>query len=45
MRRATRQPATHELTFEEYMALPITKTRQEVIDGVIVMSPTPTFWH
>ncbi len=46
MSRATAQPsATGGLTFEQYLTLPETMRRQEVIDGVIVMSPTPTFWH
>jgi Uma2 family endonuclease len=34
-----------ELTFEEYLATPETKSRQEVINGVIVMSPSPNFRH
>lgn len=46
MTRTTIPEATaHELTFEEYMALPETMTRQEVVDGVIVMCPTPTYGH
>src|SRR5689334_10231419 len=46
MARATKRPAaTHELTFEDYLRLPETRKRQEVIDGVIVMSPAPTVRH
>src|SRR5436190_167023 len=47
MARATKRSAatTHELTFEEYLRLPVTKQRQEVIDGVIIASPTPTYEH
>jgi Uma2 family endonuclease len=46
MTRATRQPpSAGELTFEEYLRQPMTKRRQEVIDGVTIVSPTPTVWH
>lgn len=46
MSPATSQPsASAGLTFEGYMALPETLRRQEVLDGVIVMSPAPTFEH
>ena len=46
MARATKRPAaTRELTFEDYLRLPETRKRQEVIDGVIVMSPAPTVRH
>lgn len=34
-----------ELTFEEYLETPETNLRQEVIDGVIVMSPSPSYGH
>jgi Uma2 family endonuclease len=34
-----------ELTLEEYLATPETNLRQEVIDGVIVMSPAPDVEH
>jgi Uma2 family endonuclease len=34
-----------ELTFEEYLETPETNLRHEVIDGVIVMSPSPTNEH
>lgn len=34
-----------ELTLGDYLALPSTSRRLEVIDGVILMSPSPTFWH
>ena len=34
-----------ELMLEDYLALPVTNRRLEVIDGVIVMSPSPTGWH
>ena len=44
-RATTPRRATRELTFEQYLATPVTSKRLEVIDGVIVMSPTPTFWH
>src|ERR1700749_3191735 len=46
MTRALDSLATdRELTFEEYMATPETMLRHEVIDGVIVMSPSPTYRH
>jgi Uma2 family endonuclease len=46
MTRAINPVSTdRELTFEEYLATPETNLRQEVIDGVIVMSPAPTFRH
>jgi Uma2 family endonuclease len=46
MTRATQNPPTSStLTFEEYLVLPETSRRQEVIDGVVVMSPTPTGEH
>jgi Uma2 family endonuclease len=45
MTRATNPTKTRELTFEEYLETPETNLRQEVIDGVIVMSPSPTFEH
>jgi Uma2 family endonuclease len=34
-----------ELSFEEYLRTPETKLRHEVIDGVILMSPSPTAEH
>jgi len=37
--------ADRELTFEEYLRTPETNLRHEVIDGVIVMSPSPTAEH
>jgi Uma2 family endonuclease len=44
-RAITPVSSDRELTFEEYLATPETKARQEVIDGVIVMSPSPNFRH
>ena len=45
MTRARSQTKQRELTFEEYMAIPETMRPHEVIDGVILMSPTPTVNH
>ena len=36
---------TKRLTFEEWQALPETKQRCEVVDGVLVMPPSPTDVH
>ena len=36
---------TKRLTFEEWQALPETKQRCEVVDGVIYMAPSPTDVH
>jgi Uma2 family endonuclease len=44
-RAITPVSSDRELTFDEYLATPETNSRQEVIDGVIVMSPSPTFRH
>lgn len=33
------------LTFEEWMALPETKQRYEIVDGVLLMPPAPTADH
>ncbi len=42
MTRATsKPPKAVELTFDQYMATPLTRLRHDVIDGVIVMSPAP----
>jgi Uma2 family endonuclease len=45
MTRATSTTSQRELTFQEYMATPAVMRRQEVIDGVIVVSPVPTVHH
>jgi Uma2 family endonuclease len=46
MTRATSQEVVdRESTFEEYLQTPETNLRHEVIDGVIVMSPSPTIEH
>lgn len=45
MTRAASQTRNRELTLEEYLKTPVTKQRQEVIDGVIVILPTPTVGH
>ena len=36
---------TRRLTYEEYLSLPETKVRYEIVDGVMVMSPSPTVEH
>jgi Uma2 family endonuclease len=33
---------TEKLTFEAYLALPETKQRYEIVDGVLIMPPAPT---
>jgi Uma2 family endonuclease len=45
MTRATKPVAERELTFEEYLATPEMKQHHEVIDGVIVMSPSADLFH
>ena len=45
MTRAAGVPKPRELTLEAYLALPETKTRQEVVDGVITPLPAPTLDH
>jgi Uma2 family endonuclease len=45
MTRASSRAKGRELTFEEYMALPVIKGRHDVIDGAIVMSPPPRVSH
>jgi Uma2 family endonuclease len=35
----------HEITYQEYLALPETMQRYEIIDGEIIMSPAPTTRH
>jgi Uma2 family endonuclease len=45
MSRAATSPTTRELTLEDYLALPETMTRQEVVDGVITPLPAPTILH
>jgi Uma2 family endonuclease len=45
MTRATRTKAVRELTLEEYLRTPVTNRHQEVVDGVIVMSPATTYRH
>jgi Uma2 family endonuclease len=41
------KPSTgsREVTYERYRRLPEMKRRYEIVDGIIEMSPTPTFWH
>ena len=36
---------TEKLTFEAYLALPETKQRYEIVDGVLMMPPAPTPDH
>jgi Uma2 family endonuclease len=36
---------TEKLTFEAYLALPETKQRYEIVDGVLIMPPAPTPDH
>jgi Uma2 family endonuclease len=36
---------TEKLTFEAYLALPETKQRYEIVDGVLIMPPAPTPAH
>jgi Uma2 family endonuclease len=33
------------LTYEAYLALPETMQRYEIIDGELIMSPSPDFEH
>lgn len=33
------------LSYEEYLALPETMARYDILDGVMVMTPAPTIWH
>jgi len=35
----------HEINYEEYLALPETMQRYEIIDGKMIMSPAPTAGH
>ncbi len=35
----------HEISYEEYLALPETMQRYEIIDGELIMSPAPTTGH
>src|SRR4051812_27148117 len=44
-RAISKEVVGRELTFEEYLQTPETNLRHEVIDGVIVMSPSPTVEH
>ena len=37
--------STNRLTFEEWRALPETKQKCEVVDGVLIMAPSPTDSH
>jgi Uma2 family endonuclease len=41
------KPSTRsrEVTYERYGRLPEMKRRHEIVDGIIEMSPAPTFWH
>ena len=34
-----------EITFEEYLQMPEIRERYEIIDGVMIMSPAPSFDH
>src|SRR3954453_2617838 len=34
-----------EVTYQRYLRLPEMKRRYEIVDGILEMSPTPTFWH
>jgi Uma2 family endonuclease len=34
-----------EVTYGRYLRLPEMRRRYEIIDGILEMSPTPTFWH
>ncbi len=46
MTRIASQPATTgELTYEQYMALPISKQKCEVVDGVLEVMPSPSYSH
>ena len=36
---------TTRLTYEEYLKLPETKKRYEIVDGELIMSPSPTTRH
>ena len=36
---------TTKLTYEGFMALPETKQRLEIVDGVMLMAPAPTWYH
>ena len=36
---------TKKLTFDAWQALPETKQRYEIVDGVMLMAPTPTVDH
>ncbi len=46
MSRATSPPAAvGGVTLEEFLAMPETKVRTEVVDGVIVSMPAPRFKH
>lgn len=33
------------LTADEFLALPENSTHYELVDGVVVMSPSPAYWH
>src|SRR3981189_161834 len=44
-RAISQEVVDRELTFEEYLQTPETNLRHEVIDGLIVMSPSPTVEH
>ena len=36
---------TAKLTYESWLALPETKQRYEIVDGVTLMAPAPTWYH
>jgi Uma2 family endonuclease len=44
-RAISQEEVDRELTFEEYLQTPETNLRHEVIDGMFVMSPSPTVEH
>lgn len=33
------------MTANEFMALPESHTRYELLDGIVIVSPSPSFWH
>ncbi len=39
------ETAKAEISFDDYMAMPVSRLPTEVIDGVLIVMPTPTYRH
>lgn len=44
-RKAVFRSIIQPITYEEYLAMPETNRRYDILDGVMVMSPAPNFEH